>query len=77
MEMLEKTGKETVYCAINCCIGKKEIGIVYLDEHLNEIGVAAQALPSFEVVRMMGLNCPVWAYKAINGLFAEPIGEGL
>lgn len=77
MEMLEKTGKETVYCAINCCIGQKEIGIVYLDEHLNEIGVASQALPSFEVVRMMGLNRPVWAFKAIHGLFAEPEKEGL
>jgi S-adenosylmethionine synthetase len=75
--MLEKTGMVSVYCAINCCIGKKEIGIVYYDEHLNEIGVEAQALPSFEVVREMGLNRPVWAFKAIHGLFSEPKEEGL
>jgi hypothetical protein len=67
----------SVYCAINCCIGKKEIGIVYYDEHLNEIGVEAQALPSFEVVREMGLNRPVWAFKAIHGLFDDPEKEGL
>ena len=72
LQMLEKVGGGTVYCAIDCCIGRKEIGIVYFDGHLNEIGVASQSLPAREVVAMMGLNRPVFAFKCRNGLFAEP-----
>ena len=77
MEMLEKTGKKTVYCAINCCIGQKKIGIVYYDEHLNQIGSGFEEVPFSEIVQRMGLNRPVWAFKAINGLFTEPQEEGL
>lgn len=72
MEMLEKTGCETVYCAISCCIGHKDIDIVYLDGNLHEIGVASGALPSREVADMMELRGPVWGFKAMKGLFAHP-----
>lgn len=72
MQMLEKVGGETVYCAISCCIGKREIQIAYFDGHLNEIGTAGQSLPAREIIGMMGLKQPVWAFKCRNGLFAVP-----
>lgn len=70
LEMREKCGAETVYCAIDCCIGRREIGIVYLDGHLDEIGRASQSLPAREVIAMMGLDRPVFAAKCRDGLFA-------
>lgn len=75
LEMLEKVGGETVYCAIDCCIGRRGIGIAYFDGHLNEIGRTRQSLPAREVIAMMGLNRPVFAYKCRNGLFAVPDAE--
>jgi hypothetical protein len=77
MQKLGDTLKETVYCAINCCIGQNKIGIVYYDEHLNQIGSEFEEVPSSEIVQRMGLNRPVWAFKAIHGLFDDPEKEGL
>ena len=72
LEMLEKSGTETVYCAIDCCIGRREIGIVYLDGHLDEIAVSGDSRPAREVIAELGLRAPVWAFKCRNGLFAVP-----
>ncbi|MBQ1429810.1 MAG: methionine adenosyltransferase domain-containing protein, partial [Kiritimatiellae bacterium] len=71
LEMQEKVGV-TVYCAIHCCIGRREIGIAYYDAHMNEIARTSQDLPASEIVDMLGLRAPVWAYKCANGLFAFP-----
>ena len=70
LQMLAKSGVETVYCAIDCCIGRREIGIVYLNGHLNEIAVSGDSRPAREVIEDMGLRAPVWAFKCRNGLFA-------
>lgn len=70
MQMLEKAGGETVYCAISCCIGQRGINIVYFDGHLNEIGQTWQDFPAREIIDMMGLRAPAWAFKCRNGLFA-------
>ena len=71
LEMQEKVGV-TVYCAIHCCIGRREIGIAYYDAHMNEIARTSQDLPASEIVDMLGLRAPVWAYKCAHGLFAAP-----
>ena len=75
LQMLEKSGAETVYCAIDCCIGRREIGIVYLDGHLDEIAVSGDSRPAREVIAELGLRAPVWAFKCRNGLFAVPDAE--
>jgi S-adenosylmethionine synthetase len=72
LQMLEKTGEDTVYCAIDCCIGRREIGIVYLDGNLDEIAVSGDSRPAREVIAELGLRAPVWAFKCRNGLFAVP-----
>lgn len=77
MQKLGDTLNEAVYCAINCCIGQKKIGIVYYDEHLNQFDSEFEEVPFSEIVQRMGLNRPVWAFKAINGLFDDPQKEGL
>jgi S-adenosylmethionine synthetase len=71
LEMQGKVGG-TVYCAIHCCIGRREIGIAYYDAHMNEITRTSQDLPASEIVDMLDLRRPVWAYKCANGLFAVP-----
>ena len=75
LQMLEKSGVDTVYCAIDCCIGRREVGVVYLDGNLREIGTARINRPASEVVAEMGLRRPVWAFKCRNGLFAVPDAE--
>ena len=74
LEMLESRSRQgdTVYCAIDCCIGRKEIGIVYLDGHMNEIATGSGSRPAREVIAELGLRAPVWAFKCRNGLFAVP-----
>lgn len=75
LQMLEKSGADTVYCAIDCCIGRREIGIVYLDGHLDEIAVSGDSRPAREVIAELGLRAPVWAFKCRNGLFAVSDAE--
>ncbi|MBQ1428738.1 MAG: methionine adenosyltransferase domain-containing protein [Kiritimatiellae bacterium] len=75
LQMLEKSGADTVYCAIDCCIGRREIGIVYLDGHLNEIAVSGDSRPAREVIAELGLRATVWAFKCRNGLFTVPDAE--
>lgn len=74
LEMQGKVGG-TVYCALDCCIGRREVGVVYLDDHLNEIGTTRINRPASEIVAEMGLRLPVWAFKCRNGLFAVPDAE--
>lgn len=75
LQMLEKSGEDTVYCAIDCCIGRREIGIVYLDGHLDEIAATSEDRPAREVIAELGLRAPVWASRCRNGLFAAPDAE--
>ena len=75
LQMLKKSGADTVYCAIDCCIGRREIGIVYLDGHLDEIATSGDSRPAREVIEELGLRAPVWAFKCRNGLFAVPDAE--
>lgn len=71
LEMQSKVGG-TVYCAIHCCIGRREIGIAYYDAHMNEITRTSLDLPASGIVDMLDLRRPVWAYKCAHGLFAVP-----
>ena len=70
--MLEKTGCDRVYCAVSCCIGRREIGIVYFDENMKEIASTTENRPAREIIADLGLNAPVFAFKKRNGLFSCP-----
>ena len=74
LEMQGKVGG-IVYCALDCCIGRREVGVVYLDGNLREIGTARISRPASEIVDEMGLRRPVWAFKCRNGLFAVSEAE--
>lgn len=67
-----RTGEEVVYCAISCCIGKRDIDITYLNGRNEEIGHATEMRPAREVIAMLGLRLPVWAFKSREGLFEMP-----
>lgn len=70
---VEQSGgiSKTIYCAINCCIGQKKIGIVYFDGHLRQVCISMEDRPASKVIEEMGLREPVWACKAMNGLFCQ------
>ena len=70
--MLEKMGCDRVYCAVSCCIGRREIDIVYFDEHMKEIASTTENRPAHEIIAELGLNAPVFAFKKRNGLFSYP-----
>jgi len=69
-KMLERVGGSRVYCAISCCIGKSEIGITYLDEHLTEIASTVENRPASEVIDELSLSQPTFAERKRSGLFA-------
>lgn len=70
--MLEKMGCDRVYCAVSCCIGRREIDIVYFDENMKEIASTTENRPAHEIIAELGLNAPVFAFKKRNGLFSYP-----
>ena len=72
LEMLEKTGRETVFCKIECCIGRKDITITYTDEHNDLIAECEENRPAPEIIDELGLYAPVFAWKNAHGLFALP-----
>lgn len=67
----KQTGEETVYCAISCCIGRRDIDIVYFDGSLRQIGAEHEARPASEIISELGLGRPVWASKCRYGLFSN------
>ena len=68
--MLERVGGSRVYCAISCCIGKSEIGITYLDEHLTEIASTVENRPVSEIIGELRLSQPTFAERKRRGLFS-------
>lgn len=72
IKQLQRQFGETVYCAISCCIGRSDIDIVYMNERHEEIGHATECRPAHEIIDVLGLRTPVWAFKCANGLFTMP-----
>jgi S-adenosylmethionine synthetase len=69
-------GADTVYCALDCCIGRREVGVVYYDGNMKELATGMVNRPASEIVAETGLNRPVFAFKCRNGLFAAVPTEG-
>lgn len=66
----------TIYTALDCCIGRREVDVVYYDESMNEIATRLVNRPASEIIAEMGLNRPVFASKCRNGLFTHPENKG-
>ena len=72
LRMLKETNYGTVYCAISCCIGKRDIRLSFFDGNMRQIASETEARPASEIIAELGLDRPVFAYRCRNGLFAEP-----
>jgi hypothetical protein len=72
LRMLKETNYGTVYCAISCCIGKRDIRLSFFDGDMRQIASETEARPASEIIAELGLDLPVFAYRCRNGLFAEP-----
>ena len=75
LKKLRQHNAGTVYCAISCCIGRRDIDIICLDERHEEIERASESRPAHEIIADLGLRAPVWAFKCANGLFSMPTAE--
>ena len=64
------TGHDTVYCALDCCIGRRDVKLIYYDGHLNQIGGSIIFDKPSDIVAKVGLDLPVFASKCRNGLFS-------
>lgn len=71
VEMLGKGVSDTVFCALDCCIGRREIGISYFDGGFRELMRTRMDAPASQIVDMMRLKRPVWASRCELGLFTE------
>ena len=70
LDYKRKSGADTVYCALDCCIGRREVGVVYYDGKMNELATGVVDRPASEIVAELGLNRPVFASLCRNGLFS-------
>lgn len=70
VEAMYKYGQPLCYCAIDCCIGRREIGIVVLDAQHNEIASWQENFAPQEIIAKLGLDKPCYAHKCRCGLFA-------
>lgn len=59
-----------VLCAIDCCIGRREIGITYRSSGSGvEIGRETRSMPARAVAAELGLDRPVYAGRCLEGQF--------
>jgi S-adenosylmethionine synthetase len=77
LDFKRRGGADTVYCALDCCIGRREVGVVYYDGNMKELATGFVNRPASEIVAETGLNRPVFAFKCRNGLFAAFPTEGV
>lgn len=78
VEFLKRQGgKGTVFCAISCCIGKREIRVAYFDGCLQQISWGIESRPASEIIAELGLRRPVFARLCREGLFATLADEGV
>ena len=70
LDYKRKSGADTVYCALDCCIGRREVGVVYYDGKMDELATGVVDRPASEIVAELGLNRPVFASLCRNGLFS-------
>jgi S-adenosylmethionine synthetase len=70
LDYKRKSGADTVYCALDCCIGRREVGVVYYDGKMDELATGVVNRPASEIVAELGLNRPVFASLCRNGLFS-------
>lgn len=71
---LRSCGGDKVYCAVHCCIGRRDIGITLFDGHMKEISSMTESRPAKEIIDSLGLAKPVYADKKRYGLFSTVRG---
>ena len=69
-EAVYKYGLDTCYCAIACCIGRKEISVTIFDGSNRQIAAWTEARPTSEIIEELGLRKPCFADKCRHGLFS-------
>jgi len=69
-EAVYKYGIDICYCAIACCIGRREITVTIFDGQNNQVATWQEMRPATEIIEELGLRKPVFAHKCLNGLFA-------
>lgn len=67
-------GGDKVYCAVHCCIGRRDIGITLFDGHMKEISSMTESRPAKEIIDSLDLAKPVYADKKRYGLFSTVRG---
>lgn len=69
-EGVYKYGLDVCYCAISCCIGRREIDITLFDRNNQQVAQWSEARPASEVIDELGLRKPCFADKCLSGLFS-------
>jgi len=68
-------GLKAVYCAISCCIGRRDISIAYFDGHMTQIFAEKESRPASEVINELGLREKSYAQMCRYGLFTDAVGS--
>lgn len=73
LALKKSRGLNTVYCAISCCIGRRDILIAYFDEHMTQIFAEKESRPASEIMTELGLRKTSYAQMCRYGLFSEAV----
>lgn len=69
LKYMKERGLKRVYCAISCCIGRKEIRVSFFDERHELLETRTESDPPSHIIEALGLRYPGYADRCAAGLF--------
>lgn len=70
LQAMKDFGLDTCYCAVSCCIGRREIAVTIFDSQNRQVADWKECRPASEIIAELGLDKPIYANKCRNGLFS-------
>lgn len=70
LDYIKETGVDYIKCGIECCIGRKEVSVVYIDKGNKEIKSEVLELKPTDLIELFDLRRPIYASLCKNGLFS-------
>lgn len=71
LNYMRQTGLDYVKTGIECCIGRKDITVVYIDRYGNEIKSDVVEITPIELINKFQLDKPIYADLCKYGLFSR------
>lgn len=71
LKKLKSAYADAVYCAIECCIGQRDIGITFYNQNMVQISSRKEKRPPSDIITEFGGRMPNYAERCREGLFYD------